>query len=171
MRISSGIAADANVTDRITRDVGWVADRWLREIRAGRAFTRGSGAGPSVGNLSECQLFNPVGSLITIIVFRIVCAGDVTGQIRLRTFNTALATLVGTGFNLLAVGAAATGEYRTATPAVEDGTTVWDHRSLASTPTLIADAWAWELGAGEGILTQQATVNQILFTAYYWIEL
>ena len=171
MRIGGGAVSIADVTDRVARDLGFVRPFWLNEIRAGRAFIRGAAVGASGGNFTEIQLFNPIGSGITIIGHRLLFSSGATEEVRLTTFNTALATLVGAGINLLAGGAAGVGEVRSAVPAAIDGTLVMPVNVLINTPVTVIDDWFFELGAAEGIITVPNVVNTSFRATYMWIEL
>ena len=143
---------------------------WLYEIRNARGFTRGVSLAASVGNLSEIQLFNPAGSGITTIVHRFFASPSPAQVVNLRQFNTGLATLVGTGFNLNVGGAAAVSEIRTANPAAASGT-FWAPIPLDSvTELLIVQEWHAMLGAGEGILLSTDVANVALRVRFEWIE-
>ena len=171
MRIGGGAVSIADVTDRTARDLGFVRDFWLNEIRAGRAFMSGTAIGASGGNYSHLQLFNPVGSGITIIVYAIFVSTLSAGRVHKRTHNTALSSLSQTGTNLLAGQSAAIGEIRSESPAALQGTRVMDFSTLAQTLQEITRGWTFELGAGEGVLVVPNAVNVQIEANYYWIEL
>jgi hypothetical protein len=146
------------------------AERWFSELRAGRAFSRGQALVASVGNFSEIQIFNPAGSGVSVIVYKINVSCSVADFTRVHVFNTALGALVGTGINLLSGGAAAVAELRTAQPAAQDGTFVSTIDAAATSPFERISVWAWELGAGEGVLIATGSVNRSLCTEFYWNE-
>lgn len=146
------------------------SERWFSEVRAGRCFTRGGNVGGGVGQISEVQLFNPVASGITVIVYRVIVSQAAIDGIQCRTHNTALATLVGNGANLLSGGAVSVAEVRTALPAAADGALVSTLHIAAAAPFERIAVWAWELGAGEGILFANATTNIQQVTEFYWNE-
>ena len=145
-------------------------ERWFSEMRAGRCFTLGRTTNASVGNFSEAQLFNPVGSIVTVLVYQAKTAEVAADAVQLRVHNTALATLAGTGVNLLIGAAASVAEYRQANPAALDGTAVLVIPAPASDTKDVAITWLAELGAGEGILLASNTVNQTLYGTYFWNE-
>ena len=146
-------------------------ERWLAEIRSGRAFTRGGFSGPTAATLSHLQLFNPAASGVTIIIRAVIVAVSATGLVAIVTHNTALTTLVGAGVNLLAGGAAGLGELRSLDNAVQLGT-IADRLSLiADTPSDVVPEWFFELGAGEGILVNSENANVRTIATYHWIEL
>jgi hypothetical protein len=143
---------------------------WLSELRAGRCFARGTNLAASVGNFSEVQLFNPVASGITLAVKAINFGSATAGSINIRSYNTALATLVGTGFNLQSGGTAALGEIRTATPVAEDGTFIGPIPAGAGAAVPVDLGWFIELGAGEGVLCNHGTANTGITIFYLWRE-
>ncbi len=146
-------------------------ERWFTEIRAGRAFMRGSDTGASAGNYGHFQLFNPGGSGIMIVVRRLVASLRTADTIRIHTHNTALTTLLGAGVNLLAGGTVGIGEVRRQNIASFTGTLVSAVPISADRPYNLLDGWSWELGAGEGILFVSATVNVAIGGFYEWIEI
>lgn len=145
-------------------------ERWYSEVRAGRAFMRGTHVAAAAGALGEVQLFNPAASGITVIVRRATSGALAADRHQVRQYDTALGTLVGTGFNLLSGGAAAAAVIRTATPAAADGTLISEMRLPADALGDILDDWSWELGAGEGVLIVGTTANQVIDVTYFWIE-
>jgi hypothetical protein len=147
-------------------------DRWYAEIRAGRAFARGARVAPGgAGNFSEGQLFNPAASGVNAIIFTASASAASAVFHQLRQHNTALATLVGTGFNLLSGGAASQCVIRTATPAALDGTLIAELHMAANTPGRICPSWSFELGPGEGVLFAETNGNIEMPVVYFWIEL
>jgi hypothetical protein len=143
---------------------------WLSEVRAGRCFARGANLAASVGNFSEVQVFNPIASGKTIAIKAINFGSATAGSINIRTFNTALATLVGTGFNLQSGGAAGVGELRTATPAAEDGAFIGPIPAGAGSAVPVDLGWFIELDQGEGILCNHGTANTGITIFYLWRE-
>ena len=171
MRIGGGAVSIADVTDRTARDLGFVRPFWLNEIRAGRAFSGETSLAASVGNNSHLQLFNPVGSGITIVVKRIVTTPLADQSVEVRQHNTALTTLGMNGINLLSGGAAAIGEVRSQQNASRLGTRFRQLSLLANVPFDFAKDWDIELGAGEGVQLIGASTNVGIIGFYEWSEL
>lgn len=170
MRLSTGVAASADVTDRTARDLGFVREFWYNEIRNSRGFVRGDISGPTAGQYSHVQLLNPGGSGITIVIRRIVVSGPTASQIAVRTYNTALATLVSAGANYNAGAAAATGVVRKEDNVAILGSPILFHRMGADRPCEVVSAWAWQLGAGEGVLLNAEVTNIAVYVSYEWVE-
>lgn len=146
-------------------------ERWFDEIRRGRAFALGTLAGPTAANISHVQLFNPVASLVTIIVYAVWHTENTLSTNDINTHNVALTTLVGNGVNLLSGGAAASGELRTQDNAVQLGTRFATLTLNANDARLFILPWLIELGAGKGVLVTHRVVNQQLSTTFFWIEI
>lgn len=146
-------------------------ERWFSEMRAGRTFSRGGNVSPGAAAFAEIQLFNPAGSGVTVLVYRLLAGAGANDATQIRTFNTALTTLVGTGINLLAGGAAAVAEIRTNNPAALDGTQVSQTYAPANVTFERVDVWSWELGAAEGIIIAAGAVNISLAAEFYWNEI
>ncbi len=171
MRIGQGAVPSVDVTDRITRDVGWVADRWLRELRAGRAFGGTIQTISGAGNNSYAQLFNPVGSLITVILYRITFDISPAGLFRLTHYNTALTTLSATTRNLRSGSAAPVAEVRGQADPASLGSAFYLASPQASTfldPNL---TWITELGAGAGVNLFLNVASSTLNASFFWIEI
>lgn len=171
MRLSLGGLPDVNVSDRITRDVGWVADRWLRELRAGRAFGGFASVGAGAGVQGHAQLFNPVGSGITVIVYRVYLTVLTTTSILMSHYNTALTTLATTTRNMLSGGTAPVAEVRSQTNTGSFGSLFWRSDLTASTGFNIGIEWLSELGAGEGLVILCGNNNTEMNGSYFWIEI
>lgn len=163
MRISTGLTVNVQAVAQST-------ERWLAEIRAGRAFYRGGSRGASVGNFSEVQLLNPAGSGVNVNVFRALISTDVAGTVGFRRHDTALGTLDGTGFNLLEGAAASVSEIRTANPGAQSGTERFRIAIPAAEFRLVIEQWLVELGPGEGVLFSKNTVNQEMQGVFFWME-
>jgi len=143
---------------------------WLAEVRAGRCFARGTNLSASVGNFSEVQLFNPIGSGKTVAIKAISFGSATAGSINIRSFNTALATLIGNGLNLQSGNTAGAGELRTATPAAEDGTFIGPITTGAGVASPVDLGWFFELEPGEGVLCNHFAVNTGITIFYLWRE-
>lgn len=145
-------------------------ERWLSEIRAGRAFIGNRVQVASAANFGHIQLLNPAGSAVTIIVRAIVLSLGAATRARMAYFDTALTTLVGTGANLLRGAAASVGTIRAEDNAAELGTEIYNINILSGTPTDPVPEWLCELGAGEGVLINCALVNTAILGNFLWME-
>jgi hypothetical protein len=143
---------------------------WLAELRAGRGFFRGAILISSPGNFSEIQLLNPAASGKIIGVKFMAIGAAALGSINIRTHNTALGTLVGTGVNLQLGGTAGVGEVRTSQPAAEDGTLVAGLSNSAGGTLPVDFGWFIELDAGEGFLCDPNAVNVGFAATFIWRE-
>ncbi len=148
-------------------------ERWFTEIRAGRAFHGGATQGPVAGVAHHLQLFNPVGSGKTLIIYRWKVAQGATGPYHLRQKAApGLATFIRPGFNFLIGAANGVGEIRSESNAVLQGgldteLTIPTGISL----TEIQQVWGFEIPAGQGIIGVPNALN-VLNTAYWeWLEL
>lgn len=160
MRISTGVTVNVSAN----------TERWLSEMRAGRAFASGALIGPTAANNSHVQLFNPAGSQITVIVRSVIGGPSANDLMLFRTHNTALTTLVGNGVNLLSGGAAGVAEVRTLDNAIVLGTGFGSFRALANDSKQVGPDWIIELGASEGLATSPATLNVGNATTFFWLE-
>lgn len=145
-------------------------ERWLSEVRAGRAFVRGTYFGPAAGNNGHIQLFNPVGSLVNVVVRSLLLATNPAGVLNMAVYNTALGTLIGAGVNLLSGGAAGSAEVRTGSNVGVLGTLVGQYRVALDTPIYPSPEWFFELGAGEGVLVTSVNTDFNLSAVFTWIE-
>ena len=170
MRIGGGAVSIADVTDRVARDLGFVRDFWLNEIRNNRAFHLGSGLAANVGNLGHIQLFNPAASGITVLVGQIDAGVQASRSIHLREHNVALTTLVGTGRNLDIGEGNSLAEIRTVNNAVELGTQLSAYRLEVELMIQVGPKWKHELAEGEGILIVNNLANDGVTANYWWTE-
>ena len=170
MRIGGGAVSIADVTDRPARDLGFVRQFWLNEIRAGRAFIRGGERSEAGGVFSHLQLINPAGSGITIVVKSAIMDMAASDRMNLATQNDQLTGLAGLGVNLLSGGNAGVGMVRSVNDAGALGTGIAIRLSIGSTPREWFAEWGFELGAGEGILFRPGLVNVPIRGTFQWIE-
>lgn len=157
MRVNYGVSVTAT-------------DRWLAEIRAARAFSAGVKRDAAAGLYSHVQLFNPAASAITCIIRLTLASMGTASLIHVRTFDTALGTLVGNGVNLRSGSAGAAAELRTTDNAARLGTAVHILHALATTPIPIGPDWYFELGAARGVLVVPDDVNVNIAATFLWIE-
>lgn len=145
-------------------------ERWLDEIRAGRAFCGGDKMAAAAAKYSHLQLFNPAASGITVIARAPLCTMPAAQEININYYNTALATDTGLTGNLLRAGAASKAAVRKTTNAAALGTTIADVLLGSLAPLLILDQWFCELAAGEGVVIVNTTANADLTVFFSWIE-
>lgn len=145
-------------------------DLWLAEIRAGRAFTAGATVAASVGNFSELQLTNPLGSSVRVIIRAAILSVGAATRVQVRTHNPALVTFVKGGTNLLSGASAGQGQLRSAIAAVQDGTIVGEIDMLAATPFSVVPEWYFELPAQTGVLVVPSLVNTSVSALFMWRE-
>jgi len=145
-------------------------ERWFSEMRAGRTFGRGAIIAGVAATFAQCQLFNPVASGITVLVYRAAGSSVAADTMQVRQHNTALATLIGSGFNLLSGAAASVAEIRSSNPAAQDGTIIGPQQVLATTTLSLGEVWMTELGPGEGLLVANNTLNTTTVVNFFWNE-
>jgi hypothetical protein len=146
------------------------SERWFSEIRAGRAFNRGVVVVAGAAQIAEVQLLNPVASGKQAMIYSAMFSSNVNDQPQLRRYDTALATLVGNGVNLLAGGAASVCEIRTAIPAATDGSQLLILQTLASSPQALSPVWIAELSPGQGYLITGSTAVDGICAVWWWNE-
>jgi hypothetical protein len=160
MRINTGLTVSVNAN----------TERWLSELRSGRAFGGRIYQTAVAAQLSRVQLLNPVGSAITVIA-RLLALGTSAAQgVNIAHYNTALTTLEATSRNLLSGGAAPVAELRRETNAVSAGSQFFSGNLQLSITLQIQGEWLTELGAGEGMICEGATLNDDLLAAFLWME-
>lgn len=160
MRISTGVTVNVSAN----------TERWLSELRAGHAFQGGVSQGPTVGNNSHGQLFNPAGSGVKVIG-RFFAGGPTANTAVIMSFhNTALTTLNGNGSNLLSGGAASVAELRRQDNAGILGTTIGNFQVLAADSKQIGADWTFELSASQGFILAGNVVNVGINAVFVWIE-
>jgi hypothetical protein len=160
MRVNTGLTVSVSAN----------TERWLSELRAGRAFGGSAQSTAVAANFSHVQLFNPVGSLITIIARLATVSLAATQNVGIGIYNTALTTLSGNGLNLLSGGAAAVGEVRTQVNGAALGTFIYLLDLAANDPKDFAAEWLLELGAGEGMIITGGVVNISVRGSFLWME-
>jgi len=161
MRISTGVTVNVSAN----------TERWLSELRAGRTFGGTGLVAALAANVSIVQLFNPVGSLVTVIVKLITVNIQVQVSGGVTLYNTALTTLVGNGANLLNGGANSVAEVRTIQTGGALGTFIASYDLIANTPIVFGGDWLVELGAGEGVTFQPGAVNFASRASFLWMEI
>ena len=159
MRINVG--SQASVT---------ASEKWLTYIQAGQAFAMAGLQGGVAAQNSHVQLFNPVASGKTVLVRRVMVSASLVDELDLTLYNTALATDVGAGVNLLSGAAAGVAHVRTTTNAGILGTIFHRFQNPANTPALLGPDWLCQLPAGTGLVFAEVTVNQAGVATYYWAE-
>lgn len=160
MKINVGLAATVTATDR-----------WLSELRLGRAFGATMSVGPVAGQLPHVQLFNPVGSGVTVLVhyMAFVTTGIHSGA--LSHHNVALTTLGANIRNLLSGGPAPQAQIRAETNVAALGNTYLGGDTNVPIDFVYGPMWLTELDPGEGIVGRDTVANRQLRGAFMWIEL
>lgn len=161
----------SDVSDRSTRDLGFVRDYWFRELRAGRCFGRGTNLTAAAGNNAHVQLFNPAGSGVNIIVHSVIVWVGTAQIIRIMERDVA-EVLVATGENLLNGGAASLGEIRTRDGVILANPPIVEVSIPVSTPFNPNPniPWLYEIGPGEGVIIVANTIATQLGVTYLWNE-
>src|SRR5574341_1564834 len=89
---------------------GAPSEIWHTKVRAGAAVSRGHEEGTTAGTFSWIQIRNPAASGVQVVVYAWFLSAQTSGNIiDGREYDTAGATLVGAGVNLLSGGAAEIG--------------------------------------------------------------
>lgn len=158
MRVSAGGGVSVTATDR-----------WLAEIRAGRAFASQDIQGGAVGVNSHVQLFNPAASGKILVVYRIIPVPTVTGLFFVAMHNTALVTFGSTRVNLLNGGPTGVGQVRRENRAGV-GSDLAAVTLIANDPSFPGMGWWAELGQGEGIVMYPNNQNESFRCGYLWFE-
>lgn len=190
MRISSGVSATVDITDRVARELG-LADLqsvaggftqditrligtqrpwWLNELRAGRAYGGQADTSGVAANITFNQLFNPAASGKTLLVYRVVASMGTQGVILLGRYDTPIGTPSVTPENLLIDGAAGVGAVREGNTGGLVGTAITEQRIDPFTPVVLADRWGFQVPAGRGLIIEPTTVNVDLTSSWWWVE-
>lgn len=148
------------------------------DVPNNRAFFRGDLQLAVAAQYPHVQLFNPAASGKVVLVDQIDAWVSLPAlSCRIGAFNTALATLIGTGFNLNQGAAAAVGVLRRESNVAQLGT-LWGYFDIStgvtggyhmhkpgrplSRPIL--------LDAGEGLVVVGDAVNMQLLAGFWWRE-
>lgn len=145
-------------------------ERWLAAVQAGQAYSFGVNLPASPGNVSEIQLLNPVGSGRTATMRFAVVSCNTVQNFDIRRFDTALATDVGAGINMLLGGAAGVCHVRSAQPAALDGSLLNVFLMAASSPFYLSADWLFILAPGQGVLVAPEGANTQCAATYGWME-
>ncbi len=160
-----------DITLGSTVTVSASTERWFTEVRAGRALLRGGTQAAAVGFFAHVQLLNPVGSGKQMLVRQAQVGPGSNFTMSLNRYDTALATLVGAGVNLLVGGAAGQGQVRTENNAAQLGTNIGAYNAGGNANVYPAPDWYYELSPGQGMLFVMDLVNARMTVTYYWLEL
>jgi hypothetical protein len=146
-------------------------ERWLSEVRAGRAFALGVGQAAVAGEKGFVQLVNPAASGINVLVRSVIATLGVAGHLHIRHHTAGVDTDNGAGVNMLIGGAAGVAHLFVGTDVGLLGTALFNIRLAADTPIYPTPDWFAELGAGESLLVQCADNNVAVWGNFAWIEL
>ncbi len=141
------------------------------QVSQGLVFHGRTNSAALAANESHVQLFNPVGSAITVLVDRATVISTVAQVIRLTHHNTALTFSLDAGLNKDIGGAAPVGQLRTQQQSGFLGTEALQVITDQSGYRDFGIIFPILLGAGEGVLLVPTTQNVGLFVMYEWREL
>lgn len=145
-------------------------EQWRADIRAGRAFGKGDFAGPVAGQYAHMQLLNPGGSGKQVIIRSVILSHDGTSKVQIARYDTACATDISAGANMLIGGAAGVAHLRLETSAGLLGTVLFQLNALTSDPVFPVPDWFCELSPGQGIVARMNIVNLTLEANFFWVE-
>jgi len=160
MRISTGVTVNVSAN----------TERWLSEIRSGRAFATAATQAGVAGELSFVQLFNPAASPVTVLTRFAMAWSGTSEEVSVRVYNTALTTLVGNGTNLLDGGAASVAEFRSQSNVADLGAGLASVSIPANDAKEIGREWLVELAPGQGLLVRGNTANTAITGSFFWVE-
>ena len=146
-------------------------DQWYAQIRASRAFVLGGAQASVGGQYGHVQILNPAATGVNVIVYSILAGKTTAGAILVHRYDTALATLIGQGVNLLAGGAAGLAAVRSGSNAAQLGTQMVEATSAAMAFVPIMPGWSVQLGPTQGIVVLTDIVNERVTATFEWIEL
>ena len=124
----------------------------LNTIYSGHGFIVGAASA-----FSHVQIFNPVGSGITMIVDMTISGVVNRRDFHIRRFDTELTTDLGTWVTRSGSGAAGLSHIRTQTNATLLGTLLFTVHMFAAGQAVMPYIYPFELAEGEGILTVTPT--------------
>lgn len=146
-------------------------EKWLAAVQAGQAFFRGALVTPAAAQFAECQLINPGGATVTVLVrMALTWVNGAANAVDIRRFDTNLATDVGAGINLLTGGAAGQAHVRSAIPAALDGTFNASFIATNVSSTNAFPDWAFSLAPGQGILLANENAQVNMNVLWFWME-
>lgn len=159
------------IDDRITGEVSTIDGGKARTL-AGNAFIYAVAAGPSVGNLSQAQLWNPAGSGRNLILKAFSLGANAAGLMRSGFQNTAIATLaVPAAVSKLSNGAVGLGQVRTAVPAASSvANPSLSFYVLANTMLPVQMQEQIVIVPGTGFTVESTGVNVQIICNFEWTE-
>lgn len=140
------------------------------QISQGLGFLGLVNVGPLAANFSHAQLFNPVGSIITVIVDRVTVISTAATPIRLTVHNTALTFSLTAGLNKNNGGAAPVGQLRSEQSLGFLGTEVARVIANAGGYKDFGLTFPVQLSAGQGIVVVPTVVLTSLDASWEWRE-
>jgi len=159
-----------DVSDRTARELGFLRSFWLNEINNARAFARVVDQAAVSAELSHCQLFNPAGSGITIVIRRVSLRLLTAGEFSLTSHNIELTTDHNPGFNLDSGATDGSGRVRRQTNTMVLGTNLENYNAADTGTVVPVDDWWMRLGAGEGFNVVSNVANIRMVVNFRWIE-
>lgn len=148
------------------------SDRWFNDLRNGRCFGGYGTAGPTVGEYTHVQLYNPANSGVNLLVraCRFQPMGS-SSNARLAQYDTPLTTVNTTVKNLLGSGAAPHAEIRGATNVAELGNAFFVMAAPTTSPSEFLDTWTYEIAPGSGLVVRATAVNIGISVNFIWSEI
>ncbi|MFQ6006122.1 MAG: hypothetical protein ACE5OQ_11525 [Woeseia sp.] len=122
------------------------------------------------GQFSRCQIFNPAGSGITLILDRIVVSYSSQVNFSIEHYDTELTTDVGAWLSKALGGAAGACHLRRDTGTANQGTMLEFYYRSANNPEQIEYKYPYMLDAGEGLHVERAVANTELDVNFYGRE-
>lgn len=169
--ITYSSAPGADVTDRITRQAGFVRSEWLHQVRQGRAFLAAATQAAVAGQFAHVQLWN--GSARRLLVWRALGEPSVACSVSLNLHAAALGVQSVQGVNALIGGTGSAVFLRThsAAAAVSAPFSI-------SPPLGAGEAFEHSIGDGgyvevppqTGVHLLNTVVNVALATLWAWVE-
>jgi len=157
---------------RISTPVGSLVNiDWLYQIRQNRGFIAGGEQAGAVGAYSHIQLYNPANSGRVVIIKKLFVSVDVSALVHVRTYDTALATLITTGINLATGGSAGAGQLKKTTNAAILGTFVVGAWVPSGQIFELVKDWWFLLNQATGILIVPDSANNKIQSWWEWTEI
>lgn len=145
---------------------------FLEELLRGRAFIGGGVQSGLAANFSHIQLFNPVGSGLTVIVTSITASQGNGIDINVAVNTAALSTNITEVGNQLAGGAAPVATLNSQNNATQLGTVISREPQSGATNIInVVKGNLFALEPGNGVLINPVNQNSSLEASYSWLEL
>ncbi|KDP85610.1 hypothetical protein CF70_013000 [Cupriavidus sp. SK-3] len=154
---------------RITGDVNVIDNAKARTL-ANTSFITAIGAGGTAGTLAHCQLWNPAGRNVSLIVEGLEVSAGAATAVNIWLTNGALGTLQSNPVSKLAGGAASGAEGRVYNGAAASGSQLFGTSLQANVPYQRRFVEPIVLPPGWGMFAMNNTVNQSLNYSVEYFE-